>query len=115
MTDFRDGPLNGSPPPADPNNHHGFDFGNITSTPQKHAPERGPASPPRQSIDPPPTVSTTSNGNGTATSGVADFFSPEVFQIVLHNPATAHQLLKFSQARMSGENMEFLERVRNLI
>jgi phototropin len=60
-------------------------------------------------------VSTTSNGNGTATSGVADFFSPEVFQIVLHNPATAHQLLKFSQARMSGENMEFLERVRNLI
>lgn len=46
-----------------------------------------------------------------AVNGVADFFSPEVFQIVLHNPATAHQLLKFSQARMSGENMEFLERV----
>ena len=47
------------------------------------------------------------NGNG-----LADFFSPEVFQIVLHNPTTAHRLLKFSQARMCGENMEFLEKVR---
>ncbi|MCJ1273597.1 hypothetical protein MMC21_001390 [Puttea exsequens] len=46
------------------------------------------------------------NGNG-----LADFFSPEVFQIVLHNPTTAHRLLKFSQARMCGENMEFLEKV----
>ncbi|KAL9597277.1 MAG: hypothetical protein Q9219_005258 [cf. Caloplaca sp. 3 TL-2023] len=43
--------------------------------------------------------------------GLADFFSPEVFQIVLHNPTTAHRLLKFSQARMCGENMEFLEKV----
>lgn len=42
---------------------------------------------------------------------MADFFSPEVFQIVLHNPATAHRLHKFSQARMCGENMEFLEKV----
>lgn len=44
---------------------------------------------------------------------LADFFSSEVFQIVLHNPATAHRLLKFSQARMCGENMEFLEKVRS--
>ena len=44
--------------------------------------------------------------------GLADFFSSEVFQIVLHNPTTAHRLLKFSQARMCGENMEFLEKVR---
>ena len=44
-------------------------------------------------------------------SGLADFFSTEVFQIVLHNPTTAHRLLKFSQARMCGENMEFLEKV----
>lgn len=43
--------------------------------------------------------------------GLADFFSSEVFQIVLHNPTTAHRLLKFSQARMCGENMEFLEKV----
>ncbi|KAL9029464.1 MAG: hypothetical protein Q9196_002286 [Gyalolechia fulgens] len=43
--------------------------------------------------------------------GLADFFSPEVFQIVLHNPTTAHRLLKFSQARMCGENLEFLEKV----
>ncbi|KAL8774650.1 MAG: hypothetical protein Q9203_004043 [Teloschistes exilis] len=54
------------------------------------------------------------NGNGVMgsnSSGLADFYSSEVFQIVLHNPATAHRLLKFSQARMCGENMEFLEKV----
>ncbi|KAL8784808.1 MAG: hypothetical protein Q9195_008888 [Heterodermia aff. obscurata] len=44
-------------------------------------------------------------------NGLADFFSNEVFQIVLHNPTTAHRLAKFSQARMCGENMEFLEKV----
>ena len=44
-------------------------------------------------------------------NGLADFFSTEVFQIVLHNPTTAHRLLKFSQARMCGENMEFLDKV----
>ncbi|KAA6411942.1 MAG: regulator of g, partial [Lasallia pustulata] len=47
----------------------------------------------------------------TASSEFVDFFSPEVFQIVLHNPTTAHQLLKFSQARFCGENMEFLDKV----
>ncbi|KAL8859382.1 MAG: hypothetical protein Q9178_004060 [Gyalolechia marmorata] len=50
-------------------------------------------------------------GIDRGTSPMADFFSPEVFQIVLHNPATAHRLFKFSQARMCGENMEFLEKV----
>lgn len=48
-------------------------------------------------------------------SGLADFFSGEVFQIVLHNPTTAHRLSKFSQARMCGENMEFLEKVRHFV
>ena len=48
---------------------------------------------------------------GVGAAGLADFFSPEVFQIVLHNPTTAHQLLKFSQSRFCGENMEFLEKV----
>ena len=43
--------------------------------------------------------------------GVADFFSPEIFQIVLHNPTTSYQLLLFSQSRFCGENMEFLEKV----
>ena len=109
MTDLRDRNLSGAP--SSPNGHHGFDFGNITSTPEKPAPERAPASPP-----PPPqssgTAGRSSANNGMVVNGVADFFSPDVFQIVLHNPATAHQLLKFSQARMCGENMEFLERVR---
>lgn len=50
-------------------------------------------------------------GVGVGATGLADFFSAEVFQIVLHNPTTAHQLLKFSQSRFCGENMEFLEKV----
>ncbi|KAL8974494.1 MAG: hypothetical protein Q9197_001256 [Variospora fuerteventurae] len=63
----------------------------------------------------PPTSFSTPKQNGSlqdrGAGGMADFFSPEVFQIVLHNPATAHRLHKFSQARMCGENMEFLEKV----
>ena len=46
-----------------------------------------------------------------ALPGVADIFSPEIFQIVLHNPTTSHQLLKYSQSRFCGENMEFLDKV----
>ncbi|MCJ1245706.1 hypothetical protein MMC30_002910 [Trapelia coarctata] len=49
--------------------------------------------------------------NGNMSNGAADFFSPEIFQIVLHNPTTSHQLLQFSQSRFCGENMEFLEKV----
>ena len=44
--------------------------------------------------------------------GVADIFSPEIFQIVLHNPTTSHQLLRYSQSRFCGENMEFLDKVQ---
>lgn len=61
------------------------------------------------------TAMTTTSHNpaaSIASNEVADFFSPEVFQIVLHNPTTAHQLLKFSQTRFCGENMEFLDKVR---
>ena len=61
----------------------------------------------------PPSASFSKPGsaNDRNNNGLADFFSTEVFQIVLHNPTTAHRLLKFSQARMCGENMEFLEKV----
>lgn len=45
-------------------------------------------------------------------SRIADFFGPEVYQIVLHNPTTAHQLKKFAESRLCGENLEFLEQVR---
>ncbi len=55
-----------------------------------------------------------STASDKGNNGLADFFSSEVFQIVLHNPTTAHRLLKFSQARMCGENMEFLEKVRRV-
>lgn len=40
-----------------------------------------------------------------------EFFSHAVFQTVLHNPTIVHQLHKFAQARMCGENIEFLTRV----
>lgn len=66
--------------------------------------------------------STTSSGNNKTLNGSAtglngrndltDFFSAEVFQIVLHNPTTAHRFLRFCQSRACGENMEFLQKVR---
>lgn len=42
---------------------------------------------------------------------MADFFSSSVFQVVLHNPTTAHQLLRFAESRLCAENVEFLARV----
>ena len=50
----------------------------------------------------------TTGNNGV---NVTDFFSSEVFQIVIHNPTTAHRFLKFCQSRACGENMEFLQKV----
>lgn len=46
-----------------------------------------------------------------SSSRLTDFFGAEVFQIVLHNPTTCHQLTKFAQTRFCGENMQFLEQV----
>ncbi|KAK6365551.1 hypothetical protein LTS17_011270 [Exophiala oligosperma] len=40
-----------------------------------------------------------------------DFFAGETFQIIIHNPTTFHQLLKFSKTRLCGENMDFLKDV----
>ena len=50
-------------------------------------------------------------GNGA--SAVADFFSPEVFQLVIHNPTTVYRFFKFCQSRNCGESMEFLQKVRH--
>lgn len=44
-------------------------------------------------------------------SRMPEFFSQTVFHSVLHNPTIAHQLLKFAQTRLCGENLEFLARV----
>lgn len=107
MTDLKEIHLNGASTA-----HHGFDFGNLPSTPRKPVPEQGPTPSSSQSADSPPRAMTSNGPVGPVAGAIADFFNPEVFQIVLHNPATAHQLLKFSQARMSGENMEFLDKVR---
>ncbi|TGO55949.1 hypothetical protein BCON_0084g00170 [Botryotinia convoluta] len=55
-----------------------------------------------------------SSGNGMGLSSAgnsADFFSSEVFYIVLHNPTTAHRFLKFCQSRACAENLEFLQKV----
>jgi hypothetical protein len=48
---------------------------------------------------------------GSKPANITDFFSEEVFSVVLHNPTTAHRLLRFSQSRACGENMEFLQKV----
>ncbi|KAK3671295.1 hypothetical protein LTR78_008755 [Recurvomyces mirabilis] len=44
-------------------------------------------------------------------SRMPEFFGQTVFQTVLHNPTIAHQLLRFAQSRLCGENLEFLDRV----
>lgn len=49
--------------------------------------------------------------SGSLGQKMPDFFSQGVFQTVLHNPTTAHQLKLFSESRLCGENMEFLENV----
>jgi hypothetical protein len=60
-------------------------------------------------------------GTGTTLSGsgvggnMADFFSSEIFNIVIHNPTTAHRFLRFCQSRACGENMEFLQKVVGLL
>src|ERR1700733_1851602 len=51
------------------------------------------------------------NFSGTSSGRLTDFFGAEVFQMVLHNPTTCHQLTKFAQTRFCGENMGFLEQV----
>ncbi|KAF9876405.1 blue light receptor [Colletotrichum karsti] len=48
--------------------------------------------------------------NGSANRTV-DFFGPGIFQVVLHNPTTSHQLLKFAEARFCSESVEFLKKV----
>ncbi|KAK9797589.1 hypothetical protein SCARD494_03418 [Seiridium cardinale] len=41
-----------------------------------------------------------------------DFFSQGIFQVVLHNPATSHQLLKYCESQVCSENVEFLTKVQ---
>ncbi|KAI8266215.1 Aureochrome1 [Colletotrichum sp. SAR11_239] len=53
--------------------------------------------------------SVTSNGSGS--NRTVDFFGPGIFQVVLHNPTTSHQLLKFAEARFCSESVEFLKKV----
>ncbi len=52
-----------------------------------------------------------SRGESESMAKMPEFFSPTVFHTVLSNPTISHQLLKFGQARMCGESIEFLGRV----
>jgi PAS domain-containing protein len=52
-----------------------------------------------------------SEATTASSTRLANFFGQEVFQIVLHNPTTSHQLTKFCQSRFCGENMDFLEKI----
>jgi hypothetical protein len=56
-------------------------------------------------------ISEQANVSGTSSGRLTDFFGTEIFQMVLHNPTTCHQLTKFAQTHLCGENMEFLEQV----
>ena len=47
----------------------------------------------------------------TNSSRMPDFFGSGIFQVVLHNPTTSHQLLKYSESRFCSENVEFLGQV----
>ena len=53
----------------------------------------------------------TASDAGSIAKQSPDFFCQEVFQTVLHNPTTSHQLMKFSQSRFCAENIDFLDRV----
>ncbi|KAG9244351.1 hypothetical protein BJ878DRAFT_73911 [Calycina marina] len=47
---------------------------------------------------------------GSYQSGIMDFFSSNIFQLVIHNPTTAYRFLRFCQSRNCGEAMEFLQK-----
>lgn len=59
--------------------------------------------------------SRSSRGRERGREAAPDFFSSEIFQMVLQNPTTTHRLLKFSQDRSCGENVEFLAKVSSLL
>ena len=46
-----------------------------------------------------------------AGSKLPEFFSQTVFQTALHHPTIAHNLQKFAETRLCGENMAFLARI----
>ena len=92
-------------PNGSPNTAQEFDFGPIVSAKvqasddSQHSPEEELSSGPAKSLT-------------SKDAQIVEFFSQKTFQMVLHNPTTAHQLLRFSNDRLCGENMEFLRKVR---
>ncbi|KLU84445.1 hypothetical protein MAPG_03487 [Magnaporthiopsis poae ATCC 64411] len=98
-----------------------------------HHRQRQPSSPPpdrelhkKFSREPPPRVTSirpgvsasrriggTSIGGTSMTGGsrMPDFFGPSIFQVVLRNPTTVHQLRKYCESRFCDENIEFLQHI----
>lgn len=44
-----------------------------------------------------------------------DFFSQAIFQVVMHNPATSHQLLNYCRSQHCANNVDFLTKVCQVI
>lgn len=89
---------------------------NMASTPISHPQQDLTLTPINESSSYEHSVSTQpTTVSGHSASRLAEFFSPEVLHIVLHNPTTAHQLRKFARSRLCGENLDFLEKVRHEI
>ncbi|RAL60393.1 hypothetical protein DID88_000169 [Monilinia fructigena] len=56
------------------------------------------------------------NGVGLSGAGnLTDFFSSEVFHIVLHNPTTAHRFLKFVRVGLVRKISNFCKRLMSII
>lgn len=82
-----------------------FNFGPLNSSNRMEPRDEGKHSPGQLVATGP------SNSFTTKDAAIAEFFSQKTFQLVLHNPTTAHQLHKFSQDRLCGESMAFLKKV----
>ncbi len=103
-------------PPLSPSNRSNR---NVQSKSQAALGGNRGGSPPRRGDTVSSRNPSTSSRNGTGSTlnssglgnNMADFFSAEVFNIVIHNPTTAHRFLRFCQSRACGENMEFLQKV----
>ena len=50
-------------------------------------------------------------GPPETTLPIPDYFSQEVFHMVLNNPSAAHRLLRYAQRKGCGENMAYLMKV----
>ncbi|KAK1994596.1 hypothetical protein LX36DRAFT_613917 [Colletotrichum falcatum] len=89
--------------PAAPDHHHHHHHRPKTAA-------AGAASDDAMSISRQSTSKQSMMSSESSSRGV-DFFGSGIFQVVLHNPITVHQLLKFAEARFCSEGVEFLKKL----